>query len=1336
MQMKKRVLSAFMALCMVCSLVGAAWAVIPQQTSAASSGSFTVTWNANNATSQHVTVNVSGLDDAGVLQDITIGTGNEFRFTDENPMLQVPGYEITSATYNYNSVYSLTATYNWTTNRYSYSYKSTAMGQGTSLGEFNGVVNLTYQKVSETATGDLTIEDDIADTGSIVASYNGDIPENSYYKWYRQLTDGNWQEISGEIENSLEVYLDGARVTYKVELWQLNGSSAIAESYPFQVEYYDQLQNGSFEEPTVNGSNLQFTNGLYPELVWQTTGLGSLNTTKGCTGQDIEIVNADQAYTNYGTNEAADGEQFAELNCEEAGALYQDVMTVPGIDLYWWLSHRPRSGGLQEGDEDDPSDTMYVIIMDAEAASQYVTTQEQVDEIVEVAKTAGLQNGTNGEITVSMTYGSEQVKVTVWQLTSGLNKSSSGWPWGQDQLVNGGWNDYNDTYQVPEGQYLTRFFFAAGRTESGDSTVGNLIDNVGFSQDPQVEGNQGAVRVTKTVTGVDESTVIPQGTYQFTVDNQTISLPTKDATAQDADAWSATVNVNPGAYRVTETQPGNLDRYDYSSTISTVNGQVTSGLISSEGLVTKGNTTAFTFTNTYVKKEAPAPGYHKEANLIDDPNDPNNGYYELSLDVTGSVQTETSTSDLNVLMILDRSTSMEENFDSKEDDVSKIAAVKNAAISLINKLEANQNLGTISYDIVTFNSYEERYNNHNIGGTEVKLSWNSVPEKAKSTINAITIPDSAGTNWQSGIRKASEELNSQRKLNAPTCVIFFTDGVPTYALTDSWEGTSQEGNGVEPGGGYGAQSWDIIGGFAQKAATEAGKLTGVDYFYGIGTFEEDNYNRAYGYLENVVTSSSAQKKQVYTAEDADSLTDVFDDIASSITNGFYNVTITDTLSDDVEFVLDSAGQPQFDIQVTDKEGKDVTEAEIQAGGLETFYDADTEKFGLNFNDNYQLKDGYTYTVTAIIKPTTEAMIEYAQSGTYPNIGDSDTGTHSDEGGFYSNKEATLTYKHTTWGDELITKEYDDPVVQVKVGNLVIQKNVTGLPSGTENHTPYSFKIQGTVDGTPLNGSFDNNSVTFNNGTAIVSITGADSLTIKNLPLGDYTVTENTTSLPDIDTDSDNDGDYYFSGVQYGADSSATSATATVTANATSTVTVTNTYKPYRTVTITKNVGGNMGVTDYPFNFTTSITPSGGTEYSLTQSIQTNATLSGNTSGTNTTAQWTQDGYTLADGDTITITKLKDGDVITLKETDGNDNGYQTVYTIKNGTTITPDNDGNATHTVNGNADIIVTNERNVGTPTGFFEDNLPFTLMISAAGLAGIALIATILVRRQRRRRE
>src|SRR5699024_2329448 len=47
----------------------------------------------------------------------------------------------------------------------------------------------------------------------------------------------------------------------------------------------------------------------------------------------------------YGISSAADGDQFAELNCETAGALYQDVLTVPGSTLYWGLEHADRTGG-------------------------------------------------------------------------------------------------------------------------------------------------------------------------------------------------------------------------------------------------------------------------------------------------------------------------------------------------------------------------------------------------------------------------------------------------------------------------------------------------------------------------------------------------------------------------------------------------------------------------------------------------------------------------------------------------------------------------------------------------------------------------------------------------------------------------------------------------------------------------------------------------------------------------------------------------------------------------------------------------------------------------------
>ena len=42
----------------------------------------------------------------------------------------------------------------------------------------------------------------------------------------------------------------------------------------------------------------------------------------------------------YNTRSAQDGNQFAELNCEAYGALYQDVLTVPGSTLNWSLAHK------------------------------------------------------------------------------------------------------------------------------------------------------------------------------------------------------------------------------------------------------------------------------------------------------------------------------------------------------------------------------------------------------------------------------------------------------------------------------------------------------------------------------------------------------------------------------------------------------------------------------------------------------------------------------------------------------------------------------------------------------------------------------------------------------------------------------------------------------------------------------------------------------------------------------------------------------------------------------------------------------------------------------------
>ena len=54
------------------------------------------------------------------------------------------------------------------------------------------------------------------------------------------------------------------------------------------------------------------------------------------------------------------------------------------------------------------------------------------------------------------------------------------------------WGVHNGTYTVPAGQYVSRFFFVAVASASGDSEEGlkrgNLIDRVWFSTDPVPPG--------------------------------------------------------------------------------------------------------------------------------------------------------------------------------------------------------------------------------------------------------------------------------------------------------------------------------------------------------------------------------------------------------------------------------------------------------------------------------------------------------------------------------------------------------------------------------------------------------------------------------------------------------------------------------------------------------------------------------------------------------------------------------------------------------------------------------------------------------------------------------
>ena len=216
----------------------------------------------------------------------------------------------------------------------------------------------------------------------------------------------------------------------------------------------------------------------------------------------------------------------------------------------------------------------------------------------------------------------------------------------------------------------------------------------------------------------------------------------------------------------------------------------------------------------------------------------------------------------------------------------------------------------------------------------------------------------------------------------------------------------------------------------------------------------------------------------------------------------------------------------------------------------------------------------------------------------------------------------------------------------------------------------------------------------------------------------------------------------------------------VDADAVALVTVTNTYtQNERELTVTKIVDGAMGdttdATKFTFELTLhedssseNITGAGDLEATI---AGTKETLTPNEQGVYTfKMSHGQDavitipaGYTAAvketyDGGYSTYWKVSDTDTVAAAgttrtgDTETVDNGYDKWVTEKNytlGKIATASGDGDQT--------ITFVNYRGVVAPTGLESNHTtPYVLMITAAGMAGLALIGGMAARRIRRRRQ
>ena len=1215
------------------------------------------------------------------------------------------------------------------TSRWRYSTSESAPDNFSGNGELSQLY-LVFDPIGEIEENEnLTIQDNIRTSGEFVANYSSDT-ESTYYVWEKSADGDKWQAIDRQRMNgdqynltedgktlnvALEVVDDDEDIGgqwFRVSAYESRdayetGTQPLAVSAVKQLEYYDELRNGSFEEPrvselgTTNG-NYQYPNGT-AGLVWQTTG----------DDKQIEIadVNVGSTTTNYHTNSAAEGNQFAELNAEAPGALYQDVLTVPGTTLNWQLYHRAREDGSRGNDED----TMYLLIAPTESVEE-ITSQDDLENLIQ--KIDWNPNNYKGYYLYEISDDNDR-----WYYYSSNTRGA-------------------EAYTVPDGQYLTRFFFVAGDTVKDSPkghTLGNLLDDVRFTTEllPAQPGTAN-LTITKTVSGLDDATMADY-TLPVEVRGYDGEVVLSNFVLQSDGTYKASTsivieNIPAGSTKeVTVTEnPPTLSNYNAPSSTFAVTGENESTGDGTIATITLLDTDSgeVAFTNRYTAKEKPVPTHHKRADLIESGD--NAGNYTLTLDVIGESDTTTTTSDLNVLMIVDTSASMNESFGYIDyNHYDKIGAVKYAAKQLIDTLEAQEGIGEIYYDIVQFGYYS---------GTETVLNWNNDSSIAKNYIDSLERREQ-GTNWQAGIREAINDLKEipGAAQNAKTCVIFLTDGGPSCALKQN-----QNGNWEQTGSGYYVDEE-----YATKAANEAKGLK-ADYFYGIGADSDFNYNPDYAdvpdavtYMEAVINNVNATKKNWFPADDAEGLSNAFNDIAGSITNGYTSVTITDTLSKYAEFADEN---PDFEVTVT-VGGNVVTDDEIKAGMSPTVTvdPANPKKFTWSLGENYMLKDGYTYTLSVTIKPSETAETEFASTGKYPHEPDSETGTHADknEDGFYSNatNSANVSYKHSSW-DGTLTEPYNDPVIRVQTASLTIDKNVAFPNDVTQAVTGKTFTF--SIDGPDtLNGTFDG--VTFASGNATVSVDGDNEKTINGLPAGLYTVTESTENVEDI-------GDYYFADAGYAVGTETpnygvTNQPVTLSAGGSATVTVTNKYEKYKVVTIVKMVDGDMGDTTQPFAFTTSIQREDHNAVDIKQETvqdnqlslwengpKVNIELNGRDDLEGDKAHFTTDGYTLANNEKIVIEKVKKGDVFTVRETTESSAGYDVTYTASDGTSI----NNNGTFSV-GDGDVTVTvkNTRNVVPPTGLESNHTtPYGLMVGAAGVAGAALVGSVVVRRRRRRQE
>lgn len=433
--------------------------------------------------------------------------------------------------------------------------------------------------------------------------------------------------------------------------------------------------------------------------------------------------------------------------------------------------------------------------------------------------------------------------------------------------------------------------------------------------------------------------------------------------------------------------------------------------------------------------------------------------YELSLDITSKLGTETQTDPLDVVLVADLSGSMQnqdvQSFDGRT--ISRIDALKNTLKGtngrkgLIDTILSNSNnrLSMVGFGGKIDNKKNDQYWDGNKwrlfrpywpyermtkyydgvspwDDANTILGWSNNARAAKTAVYNMSIAGGnsigtesgigTGTNIGAGLTLANQLMGSARS-NAKKVVILLSDGFANMVY-DANGYTIYNYNNEDPNIETAPQwFWDRLNNNLNSLSYSLAPT--LDGFYSIKFRYSNNVDSITSLQYYMRQHNASIPNEIFSANDEDQLRDSFKDITDKILPlGVHHVTIKDVLSKYVQLLPN--GSSDFRV-VKEKDGSSETLSNEQVT-----FETKTSSEGLvevtaNFSPNYSLEDGARYVLKFKVASSQEALDAIAGDKKL-EAGDAEG---SDVNKLYSNKGASVTYSYGIGTSQTKIKDYSD-----------------------------------------------------------------------------------------------------------------------------------------------------------------------------------------------------------------------------------------------------------------------------------------------------------------------